>query len=674
MSIQPLSVRIESNNSANKLKINNQSNKKDVSFGGSSDVVSKAIVGTMDFIEKGGYVTVFCIQDGVGFVAPRVLKGALRGSKKTDENGNPVLDDKGKQVREYNWGLARKELLRELITGPSAFVIPWAALKGINKVASGNNVKLNYIDGFNNAFADYAKNNIEGIKAGKASKTGFYQNVFEHVLDQTLNSNLSGTEKLGKDEIKSIAQEYAQRQVNIEEILADKSLNKKQRAAKIADAGGSVEASFMKLKKSRIGGAVDELAVRIKSTNGSIKGGSIGELLGAMDDYFTDAVKSTKNALANNADANLSDVIKSFTHRRMGTRVLTNLGLFSAVAAFYTQIPKLYNKGLKEDPALKGTAAATSTVTAETKEDKVQSKGKDVQFTGLGSVMEKTGTKVFNSKPLKKISDVFELNGPVISGMAMPVLLYGFCIPPRLEHAQSKYDYGEIVLRDMTSFTALLFGAKALSRVFSDGLTKMTGLALNKKNLEGRNVLQKIGDYLSPNNSRHNVLSSQQLNSKYTNLEDYKGGVDGFVEFIEKSGGNIKKAFARDAEVKECVEKILQDFNGKSYAQATADEIKTALSVANKNKTELMKEFYELFKNPTGLLKSAKTCNSAFNFISSFVLVPGLIIWLTHACEKMTAKRAAKDFEEVNNRKPHIDNFIASKTPTMAGFLGNKRV
>ena len=86
-----------------------------------------------------------------------------------------------------------------------------------------------------------------------------------------------------------------------------------------------------------------------------------------------------------------------------------------------------------------------------------------------------------------------------------------------------------------------------------------------------------------------------------------------------------------------------------------------------------MSQFYELFKNPNGLLKSAKTCNSAFNFISSFAIVPGLIIWLTHACEKMTAKRTAKDFEEMKkNKKPDMSNFVASRTPTMAGFLGNK--
>ena len=51
---------------------------------------------------------------------------------------------------------------------------------------------------------------------------------------------------------------------------------------------------------------------------------------------------------------------------------------------------------------------------------------------------------------------------------------------------------------------------------------------------------------MNPIDKRHSVLSSKQLDSKYTNLEDYKGGVNGFIEFIEQSGGNVKKAFAQD--------------------------------------------------------------------------------------------------------------------------------
>lgn len=78
-----------------------------------------------------------------------------------------------------------------------------------------------------------------------------------------------------------------------------------------------------------------------------MKGGSIGDLANAMRDYFGDAVANVKKTLSKDAATTVEDAVKHFTSRRMGTRVFTNLGLFGAVAAFYTQIPKLYNLGSK---------------------------------------------------------------------------------------------------------------------------------------------------------------------------------------------------------------------------------------------------------------------------------------------------------------------------------------
>lgn len=722
MSVKPIIASIDSNNNRNnKIKLNQVQNKpsqnlpniqsKNVSFQGGAN----PIVGLMDFIEAGGYAASFIIQDGLGFITPRVGKGLVRGGKKKkDENGNDILDKNGKPKRELNWAYARKEALREVITGPSAFVIPYFMLKGINKkFGAGNNVKLNYLDSFGSSFADYAKANVEAIKNGKADKTQFYDEVFKDVVNKTINTALPDAEKLSNEEIESIAKSLTQRQLKIEQIQADKSLNKKARNAKIEELGGTVEDAFMKLKKGKIGGAVNEMSVQMTSSKGDLKGGSIGELTSALNDYFGDAVHNLKKSLKDDVSpAHIEDVVSHFSKRRMGSRIFTNLGIFAVVAAAYTQIPKLYNLGTHgKNPALvneeeenaaqqpakvQADAAKSQTAkntkvensnSAEKAQDSVAvtkpedknvtgDKKKDVPFTGLASILEKTGEKVFNGKHSKSISDIFELNGPIISGSAMPVLLYGFCIPPRLKHAQDKYDYGEIVVRDMTAFTALLFGAKALARLFSDGFTKITGLALNSKDLKGRNVLQKIGDYLNPHDTRHSVLTSKQLNSKYTHLEDYKNGVEGFMDFIEQSGGNVKKAFAQDKKIKDVVEKIVKDFNGKAYVQATADEIKEALKLANRNKQDFMKkEFYSLFDHNNGLLNKAKTCNSTFGFLSTLVLVPGLIVWLTDVCEKMTERRKAKEKlaqpAEVKQQAAKVpsSNVVASNTPTMAGFL-----
>ncbi len=694
MSVKPIIPSIDSsNNNANKSKMGNIAQvhqvqypvksvqTKQVSFQGGTN----PIVGLMDFIEAGGYAAAFIIQDGLGFIAPRVGKGLVRGGKKKkDEEGNDILDKNGKPKRELNWAYARKEGIRELVTGPSAFVIPYFMLKFINKkFGAGNNVKLNYIDSFGNSFTNYAKDNLNAIQNGTADKAGFYNEVFKDTIRKSFNTVLPASEQMSDAEINQIAKDFTEKQLKIEAIQADKSLNKKARNARIAEIG-TVEDAFMKLKKSKIGGTVDELSVQITSSNGKLKGGSIGELLSSMNDYFGDAVKNVKSALKDNMSAKqIEEAVQSFSRRRMGSRILTNLGIFATVAAAYTQIPKLYNMGTNgKNPALANDEEDTPSKVADsagTAAGQKTEQGKQVPFTGMGSFLEKTGQKVFNNKTAKSVSDIFELNGPIISGAAMPVLLYGFCIPPRLQHAQDKYDYGEIVVRDMTAFTALLFGAKALARLFSDGFTKITGLALNKKNLDGRNIFQKIGDYLNPHDARHSVLTTKQLNSKYTNLQDYKNGVAGFMEFIEGSGGDVKKAFAKDKNVKDVIGKILNDFNGKSYADATSSEIKNALILADKQKSGFMKQFYKLFESENGLLRAAKTCNSTFGFLSTLAIVPGLIIWLTDVCEKMTEKRTKKDLANAqstgNTKKAEIAaRHLATHTPSMAGFLGNRKV
>lgn len=693
MSVKPIIPSINSNNNKVQIKNNSSSSnnlqKKNVSFRGGSPNI---IVGMMDAIEAGGYPASFIIQDGLGFITPRVGKGLVRDAHdKKDENGNVVLGKDGKPVRQLNWALARKEFLREIITGPSAFVIPLAMLHVIKKhFGRGNNVKLNYIDGFQKPFTEFAQNNTDAIKNGTANKAIFYKKIFSNAIETSINSVLPDSAKLTADEISKTANNLTAKQIQIEKIKADKTLDKKAKKEALSKIGSVVD-DFMKLKKGKIGGAVDEMAVQFAASNGKVKTGSIGEMVNAMSDYFDDAVKNTHEELKKGLKSeNIESFVKKLTNRKMGSRILTNLGIFGAVAAFYTQIPKLYNMGLKGNPALQGTVVDTSNPAASgnTPEDK-KVKGdnpsfgkKNVAFTGMGSFLEKAGDKIFNNKSAKTVSDIFELNGPIMSANAMTTLLFGFCIPPRLANAQDKYDYGEIVVRDMTAFTALLFGAKALSRVFSDVFSNITGLALNKKNMDGHNTLHKVIDYLNPNDTHHSVLSRKQLTSKYTHLEDYKGGVNGFMDFIESSGGDVKKAFSCDKKIQASVDEILKSFNGKSFKDATSKEIKEVLKKANAQKSDSIKKFYNLFHENNGLLNKARTCNSSFGFLSTIVLVPGLIIWLTDFCEKMTEKRSKKDLvaaektgntAQINAAETYLaEHNQPTKTPSMAGFLGRK--
>ena len=117
----------------------------------------------------------------------------------------------------------------------------------------------------------------------------------------------------------------------------------------------------------------------------------------------------------------------------------------------------------------------------------------------------------------------------------------------------------------------------------------------------------------------------------------------------------------------------MNDFNGKSYADATKEEIKEALHKARINKSEKLNEFYKLFDKPNKLLNRAKTCNSFFGALSTLVLVPGLIIALTDICKAMTDKRKAEENKIKSATQAQQAPLIPSSKPTMAGFL-NKNV
>ena len=118
MSVKPV------NNNSNKpiigqRKFGNLSAKQQ-SFTGSFN----PLVTVMDAIDKGGFAASFIAQDGIGMVAPRIYEG-LNRNRQRDENGN--------KTGPLNWEFARREGIREVLSGPSAFLIPRGIMHFIKK-------------------------------------------------------------------------------------------------------------------------------------------------------------------------------------------------------------------------------------------------------------------------------------------------------------------------------------------------------------------------------------------------------------------------------------------------------------------------------------------------------------------------------------------------------------
>ena len=662
----------------NNLKEQNQQKHQQTSFTGSFNPV----VTLMDAIDKGGFAASFIAQDGIGMVAPRIYEGLNRNREK---------DENGKKIGPLNWEFARREGIREILSGPSAFLIPMGIMAIIKKTSgTANNVHVSHIEALGQNFADYAAKHPDQLKNSSEFKKGYYAQILENALENSTDETFNG------EQLKEKAKSFAEKLVDSEEKRANKDKkNANKLQAEIVD-------EYLKLRKQYSAPSGNELAVSLK-VSGKDKplGTNIRQLVQSLTDYSGDALEKVNKHLEKHANGNIDEYIKKFNTHRAGTRVLSNLGMWSAVVGFYTLIPKLYNLGLKHDPGLKGLVEEGAEKTEDkVKEDKKaeakdQTKDKNVAFTG--GITSMAGKTALKDGGISKVLKIFEFNGASMSVPAMLTLLFGFCLPPRYINAKSDKERKEILVRDISSFTAILFGAKALSRGFSDVFANASGFALNiKPENHNKNFFNKLKNYFTAG-SGVNVLNSEQIVSKYSNVQEYQNGINGFFNFLEENGGNVKKVLLNvDKTVKENAEEIMKNFNGQSIKDATIEDIHKAFEKAKGS--EALEKIYTVFSTKDNkFVNRAKTMNSAFGFASTLILVPAFMMWLARYCENMTKKAIAKEKEEKaaaagntqQQTKPeantpqtaNVNNQTATKIatvdtsinttnkPSMAGFL-----
>ena len=607
--------------------INNSRNiiTKKPSFTGSFNPV----VTLMDAIDRGGFAASFIAQDGIGMVAPRIYEGL---------NRNRPVDENGKKTGPLNWEFARREGIREILSGPSVFLIPLGLMSIIKKVSgTANNVHVSHIHALGEQFADYASKNIEQIADSKAFRTGYYSKVYENVLSNSVNI----------PDIPAKAAEFAQKHVKAEDLKASK-----KEANKLIS---EIHSEFVKLRKLTTAASNNELEVVMKVGDKEVHS-NIKKLTQSLTDYTGDVFGKLSKYIQKNTNTDISGYIKQFNLKRAGTRVASNLGMWGAVVGFFMLMPKLYNLGLKHDPGLKGL-------------EKSEPQQKDVTFTGGFS---KIGETAMKEGKISKLLGSFEFNGASMPVSSVLTLLFGFTLPSRYINAKSDKERKEILVRDITSFAAILFAAKALSRGFSNVFSKISGLALNIKPADhSKGIFSKLKNYFTAGNGIE-MLSSEQIVTKYSNLEGYKDGINGFFQFLKENGGDVRKVLNIDHTVKAKSEKIMQMYgNGKHLKDASFEEINNAFRLA-KDSEELAK-IYDMFAKPDNkFISRAKTYNSAFGFASTLVLVPAFMAWLAKYCEKMTKKAIAKE-----QATHYAKNDIVTKPssisnqPTMAGFLNN---
>ncbi|MFI3300407.1 MAG: hypothetical protein R3Y28_03200 [Candidatus Gastranaerophilales bacterium] len=685
MSIKSIQPSIQKRNS---LRQNNENqnqqrekNSSSVNFKGAGN----PIITVMDGIDRGGFIASFMSQDFIGLVSPRIWKGLNRNKEETGE---------------YNWDFARKEGVREILSGPSAFVIPAVILAGVKKFGGkANNVSVDFINGFSNSFADFASGNKDKLKDSKQAEKGFYENVFANTLRTSTTNPKTGVVGLGEEEIAKKSKEYAQRLI---EIKNAKSKNFLKNLAGTPVEGSKEDLTtalcddFAKLRQQHLEANNSSLVAEFKSGDEKVISTPFKKLLTSVQDFSHDALNHVDKKLAKDSGASIQDMMKNFAKQRSGTRFATNMSMFLAVVGFYSIIPKLYSLGIKGNPGLNGldtshkddanTLKANDEIKVSSEEKKVEKSTAQPSFTGVQSLSAKLGDKVNDVGWLKKISDKFEFNGPAMPNTAMMTLLFGFTLPPRFKNAADDHDRKEIIVRDMTTFATILFAAKAMARGFSQAFSKMSGLALNTKPEDHtKSAWTRFRDYFSPTGGI-DVMNSEQIQTKYGNIDNYKNGLNGFLEFVESNGGDSKKVLTLDKNVQENVEKLL----GKKVSEfSSSKELLEKLTPivedvksgkADENAKVALKKIYDVFADSGNkFIKRAKTLNSAFNFASIMVLTPMFMIWLAKYCENMTKKDLAQEALEAQQKaksQPANNEAVAESKltqPLMDSFLDESR-
>ncbi|MCD7779278.1 MAG: hypothetical protein LUH05_01230, partial [Candidatus Gastranaerophilales bacterium] len=374
---------------------------------------------------------------------------------------------------------------------------------------------------------------------------------------------------------------------------------------------------------------------------------TVENIVSYADDVVVKAGKQNPNKI--------NEYVKKLTNRKTIGRFAANVAIYAAILGFLQVIPKLYNKAEGEENAgLKGLMKeetlndkSLNTKPDNKKETEKQDKSKPSFGSSAGFVNKITGNGISG-----KIAQGLEFSGCNVSfPMLLGIMGFGIILP-RTRQAKDKYDKEEILRRDVTTCATMCFAEKELRKGFSKINENSSGfvLASKDKGFYEKSLPKRVFDYLRPIKGVQ-VLSTEQIISKYSGLDKYKDGILGFCDFIDGQHGNLSKIFSATDESKNIVQGLLSK-EGKDIAKADNNVIKETLSKAADS--EEVKKLTDLFKDKNNpWVKKAKTLNARFTALSVLILVPAFLgFFLPWINEKTTKKQISKEQSDKLKQNP----------------------
>lgn len=632
--------------------INSVKSTHNPSFGAGG--IGNCVVTTMDAIDRGGLVASFLVQDFLGMNIPRTLTGLYRNTELTGQ---------------YNYQEAAEVAIREFVSGPTMFLVPMAMLWGIKrKFGKANDVPVKMIQAMGQEFqktvakhgTDTLKNNSAEMK--KLFYTDVFRNIFSNVYDQSINP----------DKINNQASDFAQKLIDIENCKIKKPFFTKLRGIPMEsskeDMMAALSESFAEIRKhNSLNHSANFNQVEMLADKGRVSK-NFDKFTTDLRNFSEDAIDTAANKLKKGVlkDDAVQSFIKHFTDLRSGSRVLANFSMLAGIIAFCSYIPKLYQLS-STNPGLNGLENPNDKKRPEPQnvenKDK-QAKGKNVAFCGAVDTIGKAAAK--DNGLFSKFASAFEFNSYNTSLIGFLTACGLGIVVPRLVHAREENEYKEVLFRDTTTVATVVFAAKALQRIFADVCSKVTGFALTSRPKEQKGIFNKVFNYFRPEKGIQ-ALSSAELAAHYTNIDKYKEGLVGFMNFVDSQGGNLRKMFSSNKEAKRLIKELYSLSSPEvPFEMAENSHIISAITEATQNgmNKPTLNKLYDLFKNnkDNTFLRKAKVLNSSFNFASLFVIVPVLLGWaIPRLNEALTKKRELEKHSATDNvQEVHIAKIMKS--------------
>lgn len=618
-------------------------------------------LGVANAIENGGLVVSFTLQDMLGTNLPRPVMGLMRNR---NENGG-----------EKNISFALKELVREMLTGPSMFLIPMGMLAVGEKLFGKTiNIPTRQLRAFGE---------IHAQNADIQSKKEFYEKTFEQIFrnsnfkkDEAIKKAKEYAEELSIDR-KEIYQNALKRTIQSlefeEKIATETAGNAAEKLIKKNDIIGKLSEDFVRSVKSHADDAVHtDFTKAVLSDNSSA---SFKEIVNNMMNYADEVIEKTKGKS--------SEVINQVASKKIMKRVATNTIMYAAVLAFLTLIPKLYNKaegegnsGLKglmkeetlNDKSLETLNTKTSQPTETSKASEIskntpntktsQNTDKSNPSFGSTSGMQKLSSVVTQDIGIGKFFRGFEFEGCNVSfPMLLGIMGLGILLPRTLQ-AKDDYDREEILRRDLVTCAAMCFGEKTLQKAFSKVNEVNSGLVLatKSKDYNNKNFFQRLFEYIRPIKGV-NVMSTEQIVAKYSDIDSYKDKIFGFCEFIDKQGGQLNKILGGNIDDKapSLLMELLDTYGDKtSIKDASNANIIETLRNACKD-TKGQKKVQKLTDRFNGKenawVQRAKKLNARFTTLSVCLLVPVFLGFMLPAINERATKKRIREEEKNKTTK-----------------------